>query len=223
MGAGLSRSGPKWERAYSAPICQARTSSRPVVPSARATTSSWDRYHVAFGSLPRRVWIATTSCLDRYHGVIAARLDRHFIAAQAQRDRLERRSTRPTALVVEPATSAQDSATSAQDSATSAQDSATSAQDSAAPAAAATVHPIQCAAALPRAPVLTDSNGDGRDSPPLRRSSPASAAPSGGAVGDADAVWIAQLVQEALDQQARSALPSRLSGGKCAAPNVRAL
>ena len=146
----------------------------------------------------------TTSCLDRYHGIIAARLDRHCIAAQAQRDRLERRSTRPTALLVEPATSAQDSATSAQDSATSAQDSATSAQDSAAPAAAATVHPIQCAAALPRAPVQTDSDGDCRDSPPLRRDSPASAAPSGGAVGGADAVWIAQLVQEAIDQQARS-------------------
>jgi hypothetical protein len=110
-------------------------------------------------------------------------LDRHFIAAQAQRDRLERRSTRPTALVVEPATSA---------------------QDSAAPAAAATVHPIQCAAALPRAPVQADSDGDCRDSPPLRRDSRASAAPSGGAVGGADAVWIAQIVQEALDQQARS-------------------
>ena len=109
MGAGLSGSGPKWERAYSAPICQAPTSSRPVVPSARATTSSWDRYHVAFGSLPRRVWIATTSFFDRYHvafgslqrysrGVIGSPLHRGAGAARPARaaqhtaDRARRRA-----------------------------------------------------------------------------------------------------------------------------------
>ena len=87
MGAGLSRSGPKWERAYSAPICQARTSSRPVVPSARATTSSWDRYHVAFGSLQRYSRGVIGSPLHR--GAGAARPAR---AAQHTADRARRRA-----------------------------------------------------------------------------------------------------------------------------------